>query len=160
VTAAASVMFVPSPKAGPYEDPANVRELARRVTHAWYEHGGGMVAPTAMRHIRRIEPALASRDRHLHEAASELAVQTVWTLNDARLFNAGENVGRLALELAKLSESADAQSRAYSALAALNAERGGADRALMYARDGVTLDATPQSPHPRTGPRPNRCRAR
>jgi hypothetical protein len=147
VAAAASVMFVPSPKTGPYEDPAHVRELARRVASAWYEHGGGTIAPTAMRHVRRVEPALAGRDRQLQEAASELAVQTVWTLNDARLFNAGENVGRLALELAKRSENADAQSRAYSALAAINAERGSADRALIYAGDGVTLPEVPEAQH-------------
>ena len=147
VTAAASVMFVPSPKVGPYEDPANVREVARRVAGAWHEHGGGAIAPTAMRHIRRIAPAVASRDRQLQEAASELAVATVWTLNDARLFDTGENVGRLALELAKRSESADAQSRAYSALAAIGAERGSADRALMYARDGVMLREVPEAQH-------------
>jgi transcriptional regulator with XRE-family HTH domain len=144
VAAAASVMFVPSPKVGPYEDPTNVRELARRVSRARHEHGGGATAATAMRHIRRIESVVAGRDRQLQEAASELAVETVWTLNDARRFDAGENVGRLALELAKRSQSADAQSCAYSALAAINMERGGVDRALIYARDGVKLPEVPE----------------
>src|ERR671914_2931457 len=104
VTAAASVMFVPSPKVGPYEDPTNVRELARRVSSARHEYGGGASAATAMRHVRQIESVVAGRDRQLQEAASELAVETVWTLNDAHRFDAGENVGRLALELAKRSQ--------------------------------------------------------
>ena len=145
VTAAASVMFVPSPKVGPYENPVNVRELAQRLAQARYEHGGGTIAATAMKHIRRIEPVVAGRDKRLQEAASDLAVESVWTLSDAHHFDAGENIGRLALELAKRSESPDAQSRAYSALAALNSERGRADRALMYAKSGVQLPEVPET---------------
>ncbi|HEU5161482.1 MAG TPA: helix-turn-helix transcriptional regulator [Streptosporangiaceae bacterium] len=144
VAAAASVMFVPSPKVGPYEDPTNVRELAQRLAHARYEHGGGSIAATAMKHIRRIEPVVAGRDKKLQAAASDLAVESVWTLSDSHHFDAGENVGRLALELAKRSESPDAQSRAYSALAALNDERGSADRALMYAKSGVQIPEVPE----------------
>jgi hypothetical protein len=145
VAAAASVMFVPSPKAGPYEDSTNVHELAQRLAHARYEHGGGTIAATAMKHIRHIKPVVASRDRKLQAAASELAVESVWTLSDAHHFDAGENVGRLALELAKRSESQDAQSRAHSGLAALNIERGRADRALMYAKSGVQLPEVPET---------------
>jgi predicted XRE-type DNA-binding protein len=147
VTSAASIMFVPSPKAGPYEDPANVLSLARRVAHARYEYGGGATAATAMRHIRRIRPVVLGRDRQLQQAASQLAAEVVWTLNDARRFDAGENVGRLALELARLSESPHAQSCAYSALTAINMERGSPDRALMYARDGVRLREVPETQH-------------
>jgi hypothetical protein len=147
VTAAASIMFVPPPKAGPYEDPANVVHLARRVARARDEHGGRATAATAMRHIRRIQQVVTGRDRHLQEAASQLAVEAVWTLNDARHFDAGENVGRLALELARLSESPYAQSCAYSALTTLNVERGSPDRALMYAREGVRLRDVPEAQH-------------
>jgi tetratricopeptide (TPR) repeat protein len=145
VTAAASVMFVPSPKVGPYEDPTNVREPAEGLAHARYEHGGGAVAATAMKHIRRIEPAVAGRDKQLQAAAADLAVESVWTLNDAHHFDAGENIGRLALELAKRSERPDAQSRAYSALAALNTERGRADRAMIYVKNGAQLPEVPEN---------------
>ncbi|HEU5157762.1 MAG TPA: hypothetical protein VFU43_12275 [Streptosporangiaceae bacterium] len=144
VTAAASVMFVPSPKAGPYEDPLNVRDLAQRTARARYEHGGGAIAPTAMRHIRRIESIVTSRDRKLQEAASDLAVQTVWTLNDACRVGVGENVGRLALKLAEASGNPRAQSRAYEALISLNLDHGAVDRALMYANKGVLLRETPE----------------
>jgi transcriptional regulator with XRE-family HTH domain len=146
VTAAASVTFIPSPKVGPYEDPANVEALARRMAGARFEHGGGAIASTAIRHVRRIESAIASRDRKLQEAAAGLAVQTVWTLNDACRINAGENVGRLALKLAKASGSPRAQSLAYSALISLNLDHGAPDRALMYANKGAQLQETPDLP--------------
>ncbi|HZB28979.1 MAG TPA: hypothetical protein VE465_02320 [Streptosporangiaceae bacterium] len=147
VTVAASVMFVPSPKAGPYEDPANVLDLARRVAHARDEFGGGATAAGALRHIRRIQPMVMGRDRRLQEAAAHLATEAVWTLNDARRFDTGENVGRLALELAKRSESPYAQSCAYSALTTLNVERSSLDRALLYAKHGVRLRDVPEGQH-------------
>lgn len=145
VAAAASVMFVPSSQVGPYGDPANVLDPARRVARARHDHGGGATVGTAMRHIRRIESAVASQDKQLQEAASQLAVETVYSLVDTRRFDAGEKVGRLALELARRSRSPDAQSWAYSALTQINIERGGADRALMYARDGVKLSEVPEA---------------
>jgi transcriptional regulator with XRE-family HTH domain len=141
VAAAASVTFVPSPKVGPYQDPTYVRELARRTKIAMYEHGGATVASTAMRHIRQLTPVIMGEGRKLQEAASGLAVQTAWTLTDVRRFDLAENIGRLALELARRSESADAQSQAFSALAAVN--RGQADRAVVYARHGVQLRDVP-----------------
>jgi predicted XRE-type DNA-binding protein len=145
VTAAASVMFVPSPKVGPYEDPTNVQDLAQRLAHARYEHGGGAIAGTAMKHIRRIQPVVMGHDKKLQAAASDLAMESVWTLGDAHHFDAGENVGRLALELAKRSRSPDAQSRAYSALAQLNSTRGKIDRALLYAKNGVQVPEVPET---------------
>ncbi|HEU5159283.1 MAG TPA: helix-turn-helix transcriptional regulator [Streptosporangiaceae bacterium] len=144
VAAAASVMFVPSPKVGPDQDPAYVGELARSVQSGRYALGSGAIAATAIRHIQRIVPtAMGSRDRALHEAASELAVQTVWTLSEARRLDAGENIGKLALKLAQLSKSPGVQSRAYGALAQTKIERHKAqrqpDRALMYAREGMKV---------------------
>lgn len=143
VAAAASVMFVPSPKVEPHHDPAYVAQLAKRVARARYEHGGGAIASTAIRHIRRIEHLVTSRDRKLQEAASELAVEGVWTLNELCRLEVGENVGRLALELAGASGSTHAQSRAYSALATLNLDNGNAERALIYAKRGVDLTEVP-----------------
>src|SRR5918992_487516 len=145
VTATASVMFVPSPNVGPHEDPLYLGELARRVGRARYEHGGGAVATTAIKHIRRIEPLIASNDRKLQEQASNLAIEAAWTLNDARRFDAGEKVGGLALALARRSGSMDAQSRAYSALANMNAERGERDRSFKFAEAGGKLREIPDA---------------
>jgi transcriptional regulator with XRE-family HTH domain len=147
VAAAASVTFIPSSKVGPYEDPANVRALARRIAGARFEHGGGAIASTAIRHIQRIEPAITGHDRKLQEAASMLAVQTTWTLNDACRINAGENAGRLALKLAKASDNSRAQARAYEALISLNLDHGAPDRALMYANKGLQLQEIPDLTH-------------
>src|SRR5918999_4597579 len=91
MTAAASVMFVPSPKVGPDQDPAYVRELARTVARARYEHGSGTITATAIKHLRRIESAVTSGDRKLQEATSDLAVEAVWTLSEAHGFDSAEN---------------------------------------------------------------------
>jgi transcriptional regulator with XRE-family HTH domain len=144
VTSVASV-FVPSATVGPYHDPAYLRELTRRQVMSRREHGGGAIAAAAIRHLRRIEPLIANRDRALQEAASHLAVETVWTLNDVRRFDAAENVGRIALELARRSDNTDAQSQAHSVLAAINIYRGEADRAVMYARRGTRLGGVPDA---------------
>ena len=139
VTGVASVALVPSPKTGPYQDPAYLRELARRVTHDRDEHGGAAIAPAAIRHIRRIEQVVESRDRELQAAASDLACETAWILIDARGLALAEKVGRLALELARSSWRADEQSQAYSVLAAINVDRGEVDRAIKYARLGMQV---------------------
>jgi tetratricopeptide (TPR) repeat protein len=143
VAGAASVMFVPSPKAGPYEDPSYLRELTRRVASAQHEHGGGTTASIAIKHIRNIRALVDSKDQELQEAASNLATEAVWTLNDARRFDAGDNVGGLALTLARRSGSVHAQSAAYSALANINAERGRKDVAFRFAEAGAKLREVP-----------------
>jgi hypothetical protein len=86
-----------------------------------------------------------SRDRQLQEAAAQLAVQTVWTMNDACRLEAGEHVGRLALKLAKASGSTQAQSFVYEALATLNLDHGNISRALTYAKHGVKLREVPDA---------------
>jgi transcriptional regulator with XRE-family HTH domain len=139
VAAAASVMLVPSREVGPYQDPSYLRALAKRVARDRHEHGGATIASSAIRHIRRVEPVIASSDRELQTAASDLAVEAVRTMNDAQRFDAGESIGRLALELSRRSGNNDAQSRAYSVLSQINTSRGEADRALAYAKEGVKL---------------------
>jgi predicted XRE-type DNA-binding protein/tetratricopeptide (TPR) repeat protein len=144
VTAAASVMFVPSPQTGPYEDPAYLRELTRRVADDRYQNGGTLGVSSAMRHIRQIRSAIDSRDRKLQIAASGLAVETVWTLNDAGRFDAGQKVGELALALAGLSQDADTQSRALSVLARVQYHRGDGGLAVKYAQQAVHLHGIPR----------------
>jgi transcriptional regulator with XRE-family HTH domain len=143
VAAAASVMFVPSPTTGPYEDPAYVRELTRRVAADRYQNGGAFGVSSAMRHIRQITSAVESRDKKLHMATSDLAVETVWTLNDAGRVEAGQKVGELALTLARRSQDADTQSRALSVLARVQYSRGDGGLAVRYAQQGVKLHELP-----------------
>jgi hypothetical protein len=141
--AAASVMFVPSPKTGPYQDVAYLRELAKRVSRDRYEHGGVTGVSTAMRHIRQITATTDGSDRALQAAAADLAVEAVWTLNDVGRLDVAEKVGRLALELAQLSDNADAQSKAYSVLARVQYHRGEAVLAVKYAQRGAGLNDVP-----------------
>jgi tetratricopeptide (TPR) repeat protein len=145
VAAAASVMFVPPQKTGPYQNPAYVRELTRRIAAARYEHGGAPGVSPAMRHIRQIASAVESRDKKLQMAASGLAVETVWTLSDGGQFDAGQKVGELALTLARLSGDADTQSRALSVLARVQHHRRDGGLAVKYAQQAVRIyDIPPQ----------------
>jgi transcriptional regulator with XRE-family HTH domain len=142
VTAAASVMFVPSPSASPYQDPAYVRQLAARLRSAWFEHGGVSLVPTAMRHGRNIQSAMireSVRNRELQAAASDLTYWISTVLFDARRFDAAENAGGLALKLARAAGDTNAQAWAYSRLTTVNVHRGQADRAVKYAQEGVAL---------------------
>jgi transcriptional regulator with XRE-family HTH domain len=143
VAAAASVMFVPSPKTAPYEDPTYLRELTRRVATDRNERGGAPGVSSAMRHIRQIRSAVDSRDKELHAAASGLAVESVYTFNDADRFDVGQKVGELALELAQLSQDADTQSRALSVLARVHYHRGDGAMAVKYAQRGAKLQDVP-----------------
>jgi transcriptional regulator with XRE-family HTH domain len=139
VAAAASVMFVPSPKTGPYQDAVYLRGLAKRISRDRYEHGGMTGVSAAMRHIRQITAVTESSDRTLQSAAADLAIEAVWTLNDVGRLDVAEKVGRLALELAQLSHNANAQSRSYSVLARVQYHRGEAGLAVKYAQRGASL---------------------
>lgn len=143
VAATASVMFVPSPKTGPYEDPAYLQELTRRIAADRYKNGGALGVSPAMRHIRQIASAVEGRDKKLQMAASGLAVETVWTLSDAGRFDAGQKVGELALALARLSQDLDTQSRALSVLARVQYHRGDGGMAVKYAQQAVRLNDIP-----------------
>jgi tetratricopeptide (TPR) repeat protein len=96
-----------------------------------------------MRHIQRIEPTTNSGNRELQVAASGLAVEAIWSLNDVGRFDIGEKVGVLALELAQRSGNPDAQSRAYSVLARVQYHRGEAGLAVKYAQQGASLRNIP-----------------
>jgi transcriptional regulator with XRE-family HTH domain len=142
MAAAASVTFVPSPKASPYQDSAYVRELATRLRHDLFEHGGVSLVSTATRHAQNVQSALVkhvTRDRELQVAASDLTYWITAVLCDARLFNVAENAGGLTLRLARGAGDMDAQARAYIALTEVNVDRGKADRAVKYAQEGVAL---------------------
>lgn len=139
IAGVASVAFVPSPKTGPYEDPAYVRELTRRLAYGRYEQGGATVVSSAMRHLGALRKVGNGRDRALQSAVSDFACETVWTLNDMSELNVGEDVGRLALDLARRAGDTEGQSRALSVLSAINVSRRDADHAVMYAREGLKV---------------------
>lgn len=139
VAAAASVIFVPSVSSSPYREPAYLRSLVKWVARNRYEQGGGATLPSLMRHLRNVEPALNSKDVDLVRAASELTCEGVWSLNDARRYDLAEKVGLFALELARRAGDTNAQSRAYSALSAINTDRGRLDHAVRYAQRGLKL---------------------
>lgn len=147
VTSAASVIFMPSAGVSPYRDPAYVRSLVKWVARNRYEHGGNAALSSVVRHLHNVQLSFDSEDKELQLAGSDLACEAVWTLNDVTRYRAAENAGRMALELGRRSGSQDAQSRAYSALSAINTSRGQSDRAVAYAKQGLKLRGVDPAQH-------------
>ncbi|GAA4639283.1 hypothetical protein GCM10023196_100320 [Actinoallomurus vinaceus] len=143
VVTAASITFVPSPKVGPYQDPGYVRHLAERLAHDRYQQGGTPVVATALRHLRKVGPAVNGSDRALQEASSDLAGEAARVLYDSRRYPAAERTGVFALELARRSGSVRAQADAYSTLSRVNIDQRRGDRGAMYARRGLRLGDLP-----------------
>jgi transcriptional regulator with XRE-family HTH domain len=143
VAAAASITFVPSSKVGPYRDPGYVRYLAERLAHDRYQQGGTPIVSAALRHLRKVGPAIHGSDRALQEASSDLACETARVLYDSRRYAAAEQTGIFALDLARRSGSLRAQADAYSALSRINIDQRRGDRGAMYARLGLRLGDLP-----------------
>lgn len=143
VTTAASVAFIPSSTAGPYQDPAYVRELAVRLTHDRFRQGGMSLVSTALRYLRKAGPAVSGTDRCLQEAVSALSCETARILYDSRRYDAAERTGSFALNLARRSGSVPAQAAAYSTLSRICIDRRRGERGAMYARLGLRLDGLP-----------------
>ena len=143
VAAAASVTFVPSPKVGPYQDPAYVRELADRLTLDRFRQGGMPIVATALRHLSKAGAAIEGSDRALQEAASGLACETARILYDSRRYDAAERTGVFALRLARRSGSAAAEAGAYSTLSRICIDQRRGERGAMYARRGLAVPDVP-----------------
>jgi hypothetical protein len=139
MTAAASVVIIPSVKGNPFQDPTYVHALADRSVRIRDELGGIPVVSIGLHYVRRVEPAVNSRDRELQRASSELAGQTALNLYDAQHLDAAEKTAGLALALAGRSGSGDAQARSYKILSLISAAQGRRERAAMFARRGLTL---------------------
>lgn len=105
----------------------------------FYDHGGVLLLPLALRHAQRLQPALTGTDRTLQTAASGLATWAAWVANDAGRFDTAEQVGRLALALAERAADREAQAAAYSALSRISIGRCRPDHAVVYAKRGAAL---------------------
>lgn len=123
VEAARSVTFIPSPTTNPFKDSAYIRNLAARLASTQRENGGIAVLSTASRHFAKIRSLVNSKDTELQQASSYLARQIAWTLQDARRYDAAENVAAMAFELARRAGDIDGQAWALSCLSRNEVER-------------------------------------
>ncbi|WP_345435269.1 hypothetical protein [Actinoallomurus vinaceus] len=139
IAAAASVTFLPSAKAGPYQDPEYLRALATQLRATQYEIGGVPLVAAASRHLNKIGQAVNARDRDLQVAAAGLARAASHVLHDARLFGKAENAGNLALVLAQRADHVDDTANALELMSQVSSYRGDYHRAAMYAQRGLTL---------------------
>jgi transcriptional regulator with XRE-family HTH domain len=143
VTAVGSIAFVPSPKAGPYQDPEYVRALADRLARDRYEQGGIPVASTALRHMKKIGFTISGKDRELQAAASDLACETARVFYDTRRYDVAQRAGSFALHLARQSADVGGQANACSVLSRICIDQRHGDRGIMYARRGLSLPDLP-----------------
>lgn len=140
MAAAASVIFVPSPKTSPYQDASYVDALAGALARNRYELGGMPLVVPATSHISRIEKALAStQPPALLQAAAHLADQAALVLYDAGKLGAADHAEALSLELARRAEAPEAQARAYDGLSRISLYRGDHSRAVAYAERGLKV---------------------
>jgi transcriptional regulator with XRE-family HTH domain len=140
MTAAASVIFVPSHKPSPYQDAEYVTTVADSLARNRYELGGVPLAPAAMSHISRIEKALdGTRDAALHQAASGLANQAALILYDAGKLAAADRASAFSLDYAVRANDVEGQARGYEGLSRISLYRGDFSRAVSYAERGLRL---------------------
>jgi hypothetical protein len=140
MAAAASVAFVPSAAANPYQDADYLRTLTATMARHRYELGGTPLAPKALSHSQRVLGAVEnSRDRDLQAAASAFLNQATLILYDAGRLSPAERLGGRSLDLATRSADTEGQARAYDALSRVSLYRGDSSRAVMYARRGLRI---------------------
>jgi len=98
-----------------------------------------------MRHIRQIRSIVESRDKKLHMAASGLAVDTVWTLNDAAGSTPGKRSASLrwhshdCLRTPTRNHAHSASSLAFNIIAAMEAWPSKYSQQAVNLRDIPTL---------------------
>ncbi|HYY45147.1 MAG TPA: hypothetical protein VE975_08190, partial [Actinomycetota bacterium] len=150
IGATRSAAFIPSPATDPFKDPVYIRNLAVRFADGQREYGGIGTLPAASRVHKRIQSVIRDgNDPKVLEASAQLARQIAWTLQDACRFDAAENVGRFALDLAVMANDTEAQALAYRLLSNNNIEWGRADHAIKYAERGLRLKGISDVPQAR-----------
>jgi transcriptional regulator with XRE-family HTH domain len=146
VEAARSATFIPSPTGDPFKDPAYIGNLAARLATSQRENGGMAVLSAASRHFTKVCSLVTGKDIQLQRAASYLARQIAWTLQDARRYEAAENVAATAFQLARGADDIEAQGLALSCLSNNDIERR-RTTGTKYAYAGMQLHEIDPSDH-------------
>ncbi|MBB6476559.1 tetratricopeptide repeat protein [Sphaerisporangium rubeum] len=140
LTAAASVIFLPSARTNPYQDPQYVGTLTATMARNRYELGGIPLASSALGHMQRMEHVLAGGgDRLLQAASSRLVEQVTLVLYDAGRLPQAERAGRVTLDLATRAEDHEGRARAYETLSRVVLEAGDHARSVAYAQQGLKV---------------------
>jgi tetratricopeptide (TPR) repeat protein len=139
--AAASVPFIPAPKASPYSSPAYLDALAGRMAHNEAQLGGAPLAREATRHATRAIPAAKAAGANLQVSASRLLRQCALVLHDVRQLGRAEETAAMALKLARAAGDLPAQAQALNTLSLITAHLPDG-RGAEYARHGLQLPGT------------------
>ncbi|WP_157518759.1 hypothetical protein [Herbidospora mongoliensis] len=140
LTAAASVMFIPSPTTTPYHDPNYLRALSVSLANNRYAIGGNPLVPQALAQVAKIREVIGkSQSPTLLGAASELMAQATLILYDANSIAQAERVGVLALRYATQAADHSAQARAFDILSRVQLYKGDYARGIEYAQRGLAI---------------------
>ncbi|MGC5013200.1 helix-turn-helix domain-containing protein [Streptosporangium sp. DT93] len=140
LAAAASVVFVPSAGANPYQDADYVNALAASLARSRYELGGIPLMSRASSHMRHVDRILKEAvERPLQKAISELMYQVTLVLYDAGRLSQADRTGGIALDLALRAQDFTSQARAYDSLSRVGLYRGDHARGVTYAQRGLQV---------------------
>ncbi|WP_283135115.1 helix-turn-helix domain-containing protein [Rhizohabitans arisaemae] len=141
MASAAAVAFIPSPQASPYQDPEYLKSLASRLHNLTSMQGGIPVAAEAVRHASQVQSAIRNvTSPHTNKAASELIWRTSLVISDIPGKQAkSEVLGKLALNLAARSRDTLSQGECLQTLSAIARRNGEQDKAIVYAKSGLSL---------------------
>lgn len=140
MAAAASVVFIPSSKADPYQDRNFLETLSASLARNRYAVGGTPLAAGALAHVGRTREAVGpSSAPALLSTASELMSQVALILYDAEKLTHAERVGAVALEFAVRASDLNSQARAYDNLSRISLYRGDTLRGIVYAQRGLAI---------------------
>ncbi|MFF3444593.1 helix-turn-helix domain-containing protein [Streptosporangium sp. NPDC002721] len=140
LAAAASVIFVPSTSANPYQDANYVNTLATSLARSRYELGGIPLMSRASSHMQHIDRILKDvSGRPLQKAVSELMYQVTLVLYDAGRLAQADRTGGIALDLALRAQDFKSQARAYDSLSRVSLYRGDHARGVTYAQRGLQV---------------------
>ncbi|MFI6451346.1 helix-turn-helix domain-containing protein [Streptosporangium amethystogenes] len=140
LAAAASVIFVPSTSANPYQDANYVNTLATSLARSRYELGGIPLMSRASSHMQHVDRVLKNvSERSLQKAVSELMYQVTLVLYDAGKLSQADRTGGIALDLALRAQDFKSQARAYDSLSRVSLYRGDHARGVTYAQRGLQV---------------------
>lgn len=142
---AAGVLFIPSGRSSPYQDPEYVLGLAKRASTMRDELGGVPIAQRVWTQAKGISEALPGTGKGLRVAASEFMRQAAWTVYDAGRVDLAKSLARKSLALARDAGDVEKQAAAHAILSDLYLVKGAPDHAAHHAEEGLALPEVPDS---------------
>ncbi len=138
---AASLIFVSSDSASPFQDAGYVRGVAKSLAHRRYELGGVPLVDDALGHLARTRRAAMGEPENaaLMDAAATLSDQVALVLYDAGRIADAERAGKFGLGFADRSPRTETKAQVLDTLSRVASYQGDWGRGVAYARHGLSV---------------------